>query len=105
MKSPQKGPSSVKSSGSQKSAKGRVTINLPKMPIAEFDKIVVESEINFEQTVPPEEKKIGEDLYGIPKQMFEVLDQEMRCGICLNVYNEPIELPCYHVFCLDCLRR
>jgi len=29
----------------------------------------------------------------------------MRCGICMAVYAEPIELPCYHVFCLNCLRR
>jgi len=52
-----------------------------------------------------ERKSHPEDIYGIPKEMFEVLDQEMRCGICLNIYNDPIELPCYHVFCLDCLRR
>ncbi len=76
------------------------------MPIAKFDKIVVESEISFEQAVPQQNKTpTGDELYGIPRQMFEVLDKEMRCGICLNVYNEPIELPCYHVFCLDCLRR
>lgn len=29
----------------------------------------------------------------------------MRCGICLQVFKDPIELPCYHFFCLDCLRR
>jgi hypothetical protein len=58
--------------------------------------------------IPPtleESKKLEyKSIYCIPKEMFNVLEQEMRCGICLSVYKEPIELPCFHVFCLDCLR-
>lgn len=46
-----------------------------------------------------------DEAYLISTEMFKKFDEEMRCGICLNVYREPIELPCYHVYCLDCLRR
>lgn len=44
-------------------------------------------------------------IFCIPENMYKKLDEEMRCGICLNVYKDPIELPCYHVFCLECLRK
>ena len=28
----------------------------------------------------------------------------MKCAICLQVYQEPIQLPCFHFFCQACLR-
>jgi len=59
----------------------------------------------LEEGEVPEEKKDFKSIFCLPEEMFKVFDQEMRCGICLNVYKDPIELPCYHVFCLECLRR
>jgi hypothetical protein len=41
----------------------------------------------------------------IPRNLFQALSEEMRCGICLEILRVPMELPCYHLFCLDCLRR
>jgi len=74
-----------------------------------FERIEMKCEKEEEQKVilssSEEAKKVEESsIYCIPKEMFNVLEQEMRCGICLSVYKEPIELPCFHVFCLDCLR-
>ncbi|KAH8023275.1 hypothetical protein HPB51_011718 [Rhipicephalus microplus] len=29
--------------------------------------------------------------------------QELVCSVCLGVYREPVECPCRHVFCSDCI--
>lgn len=30
------------------------------------------------------------------------MEGELRCGVCKQLYNNPVLLPCYHAACLDC---
>ncbi|XP_029382290.1 E3 ubiquitin-protein ligase TRIM39-like [Echeneis naucrates] len=32
-----------------------------------------------------------------------LLEEQLRCCICLNVYSDPVSIPCGHSFCLDCI--
>ncbi|KAH9504010.1 hypothetical protein Btru_067539 [Bulinus truncatus] len=32
-------------------------------------------------------------------------DDELLCGICMNVLDKPLETPCRHVFCTDCIHK
>lgn len=32
-----------------------------------------------------------------------VLEEQFRCCICLDVYTDPVSIPCGHNFCLDCI--
>ena len=34
----------------------------------------------------------------------EVLEKEVTCALCLDLFKDPKELPCDHVYCKDCLR-
>ena len=34
----------------------------------------------------------------------EVLEKEVTCALCLDLFKEPKKLPCDHVYCNDCLR-
>ena len=60
---------------------------------------------NLEENKIELKQEIDTEYFLIPKNIFYKLEEEMRCGICLNILKEPLELPCFHVFCLDCLRR
>jgi len=53
---------------------------------------------------PPKEEEYEDSLL-ISRKAFSRFEEEMLCGICMNVYTDPIELPCFHVYCLNCLRR
>ena len=33
------------------------------------------------------------------------IDDQLTCGVCLDRYNNPKELPCHHSFCLACIQR
>ena len=33
------------------------------------------------------------------------LDDELTCSICLEMYRDPVSLPCLHSFCLECVKR
>lgn len=30
-------------------------------------------------------------------------EEQFRCCICLDIYNDPVSIPCGHNFCLDCI--
>jgi hypothetical protein len=38
-------------------------------------------------------------------QTKEERDEEVECRICLQQYNKPKLLPCFHTFCLECLKK
>ncbi|XP_067860388.1 E3 ubiquitin/ISG15 ligase TRIM25-like isoform X2 [Heptranchias perlo] len=33
------------------------------------------------------------------------LEQQLSCSICLEVFSDPVNLPCGHTFCLDCIQK
>ena len=33
------------------------------------------------------------------------VDDELKCGICLELYQDPRSLPCLHTFCRECIQR
>lgn len=37
-------------------------------------------------------------------QVKEVLEKEIICPLCLDIFREPKKLPCDHVYCKECLR-
>ena len=36
---------------------------------------------------------------------LEIIEQQLTCAICLDIYTEPKTLPCLHSFCQQCLER
>ena len=39
------------------------------------------------------------------KQALKKLEEEITCAICLNDFQDPKLLPCFHVFCRGCLKK
>jgi tripartite motif-containing protein 2/3/tripartite motif-containing protein 71 len=39
------------------------------------------------------------------KQALRKLEEEITCAICLSDFQDPKLLPCFHVFCRDCLKK
>ena len=37
-------------------------------------------------------------------QVKQVLEKEVTCPLCLDIFKEPKKLPCDHVYCKECLR-
>ena len=37
--------------------------------------------------------------------MATSIDDELKCGICLELFQDPRSLPCLHTFCLECIQR
>ena len=37
-------------------------------------------------------------------QVKQVLEKEITCPLCLDLFKEPKKLPCDHVYCKECLR-
>ena len=33
------------------------------------------------------------------------MDDELQCGICLELFKDPRSLPCLHTFCVECIQR
>lgn len=42
--------------------------------------------------------------YTLPDYCYQKFGEEMKCAICLQVYVNPQQLPCFHFFCQACLR-
>lgn len=42
---------------------------------------------------------------GIDQERFVEVSAELICCICTNVFEEPMESPCQHVFCTECISR
>ena len=42
---------------------------------------------------------------GIEQERFVQVDPELICCICANVFEDPTESPCQHVFCRECISR
>ena len=34
---------------------------------------------------------------------LDLLDEQLKCSVCLDQYTNPRTLPCHHSFCLRCL--
>ena len=34
-----------------------------------------------------------------------MMDDELQCGICLDLFQDPRSLPCLHTFCVECIQR
>ena len=43
--------------------------------------------------------------HSIAQELLKKLEDQLTCGVCLNSYNNPKLLQCFHVFCKDCLER
>ena len=39
------------------------------------------------------------------KQALKKLEEEITCAICLNDFQDPKLLPCFHIFCWGCLKK
>ncbi|KAG7221475.1 hypothetical protein INR49_002450, partial [Caranx melampygus] len=39
----------------------------------------------------------------VPNMSSVVFEEQFRCCICLDVYTDPVSIPCGHNFCLDCI--
>ena len=37
------------------------------------------------------------------KKLLDLLDSELSCSICYEVFVEPVRLPCLHAFCKGCI--
>ena len=37
------------------------------------------------------------------EKVFEKLDEQLNCGICLDTYTDPKLLQCFHTYCTKCL--
>ena len=37
--------------------------------------------------------------------MATSIDDELKCGICLELFQDPRSLPCLHTFCRECIQR
>ena len=35
--------------------------------------------------------------------LMQNLKEEVTCSVCIHLYEEPKQLPCLHIFCLECL--
>ena len=36
---------------------------------------------------------------------LKVLDEQLRCSVCLDLYTKPKTLTCLHSFCLKCIEQ
>ena len=39
------------------------------------------------------------------EKVFEKLDEQLNCGICLDTYTDPKLLQCFHTYCTKCLSK
>ena len=42
---------------------------------------------------------------GIDQERFSDVSQELVCCICTGVLEDPVEIPCRHVFCSECISK
>ena len=41
----------------------------------------------------------------LAQEALKKVESRLECGICLGTYTNPRVLPCFHVFCTDCLKK
>ena len=43
------------------------------------------------------------DAWAPPASVQQKIEDQIRCPVCYEIYREPRALPCFHVYCLQCL--
>ena len=51
----------------------------------------------------PDEFNTCKEVTEFKKKMLDLLDSELSCCICYEVFVEPVRLPCLHAFCEACV--
>ena len=51
----------------------------------------------------PDEFNTCKEVTEFKKKMLDLLDSELSCSMCYEVFVEPVRLPCLHAFCYACV--
>ena len=62
----------------------------------------VQEKENKQMVKESEEEEEEEEVSITPEELTEV-KQGLICAVCLNSLNQPVKLPCGHLFCLSCI--
>lgn len=64
-----------------------------------------ESKNNESPEIETQEQSGLFDSSGYPRDCFSTISEDLICGVCREVARNPLNLPCPHLFCENCLKR